>query len=36
MMHVWVWPEGANNPEGVFTYLNQNLYDMQQNVRAQP
>ena len=36
MMHVWVWPEGADNPEGVFTYLNQNLYDMQQNVRAAP
>ncbi len=36
MMHVWVWPEGADNPEGVFTYLNQNLFDMQQQVQAAP
>ncbi|MGB2694469.1 MAG: hypothetical protein WBD55_04680 [Dehalococcoidia bacterium] len=37
MMHVWVWPEVADNPEGVFTYLNANLYDMQQaNVQGEP
>jgi hypothetical protein len=36
MMHVWVYPEGADNPEGVFTYLNTNLYEMQQNVQAAP
>jgi hypothetical protein len=36
MMHVWVYPEGADNPEGVFTYLNTNLYQMQQNVQAAP
>ncbi len=37
MMHVWVWPEGADNPEGVFTYLNANLYEMQQaEVQAAP
>lgn len=37
MMHVWVYPEGADNPEGVFTYLNANLFDMQQgSVQAKP
>jgi hypothetical protein len=37
MMHVWVYPEGADNPEGVFTYLNANLYEMQQGlVQAGP
>ena len=29
MMHVWVVPEVADNPEGVFTYLNNNLFEMQ-------
>jgi hypothetical protein len=37
MMHVWVYPEGADNPEGVFTYLNANLFEMQQGlVQAAP
>ena len=36
MMHVWVWPETADNPEGVFTYLNGNLFDKQQRVQAGP
>ena len=36
MMHVWVWPETADNPEGVFTYLNYNLFEMQGNVRGEP
>jgi hypothetical protein len=36
MMHVWVYPEVADNPEGVFVYLNTNLWEMQQNVRAAP
>ena len=36
MIHTWVWPEVADNPEGVFTYLNANLWNMQQNVRAEP
>jgi hypothetical protein len=36
MMHVWVWPEAADNPEGVFTYLNTNLWEKQQSVQAQP
>ena len=31
MMHVWVWPETADNVDGVFTYLNYGLYE-QQNV----
>ncbi len=31
MMHVWVWPETADNTDGVFTYLNYGLYE-QQNV----
>jgi len=30
MMHVWVWPEAGDNPEGVFTYLNADLYEKQQ------
>ena len=29
MMHVWVWPENADNTEGVFTYLNQELFEKQ-------
>ena len=36
MMHVWVWPETADNPDGVFAYLNANLYDKQQRVQAGP
>jgi hypothetical protein len=36
MMHVWVWPETADNPEGVFTYLNENLFQKQQRVQAEP
>ncbi len=31
MMHVWVWPETADNVDGVFTYLNYGLFE-QQNV----
>ena len=31
MMHVWVWPETADNTDGVFTYLNYGLFE-QQNV----
>jgi hypothetical protein len=30
MMHTWVWPEAGDNPEGVFTYLNADLYEKQQ------
>jgi hypothetical protein len=30
MMHVWAWPENGENPQGVFTYLNQELFDKQQ------
>ncbi len=38
MMHVWVWPETADNSQGVFTYLNQNLYEQQArgNLQGQP
>ena len=36
MMHLWVWPETADNPEGVFTYLNENLFQQQQRVQAEP
>jgi hypothetical protein len=38
MIHVWVWPETGDNPEGVFTYLNANLFEMQQqgNVQGEP
>jgi hypothetical protein len=37
MMHVWVWPEVADNPDGVFAYLNAHLYDLQQgNVQGKP
>ena len=36
MMHVWVWPETADNPDGVFTYLNGTLFDKQQRVQAGP
>ena len=37
MMHVWVWPESADNPEGVFTYLNAALFDKQQaSVQGEP
>ena len=35
MMHAWVVPETADNPLGVFTYLNNNLFRMQ-SVRAAP
>jgi hypothetical protein len=34
MMHVWVWPEAGDNPEGVFTYLNAELYEKQQGLVA--
>lgn len=34
MMHAWVAPEVMDNPEGVFTYLNAELY--RQQVRKQP
>jgi len=30
MMHVWIWPETADNPDGAFTYLNANLAEKQQ------
>jgi hypothetical protein len=30
MMHVWVAPEGTENPDGVFAYLNGDLYEKQQ------
>ncbi len=36
MLHVWVWPETADNPDGVFAYLNGNLYGKQQRVQAGP
>jgi hypothetical protein len=36
MMHVWVWPENADNSEGVFTYLNTDLWQKQQQVQAAP
>ena len=38
MMHVWVWPETADNPDGVFTYLNANLFEQQSqgNVQGEP
>lgn len=36
MIHVWVWPETADNPEGVFTYLNNTLFQKQQRVQAGP
>lgn len=32
MMHVWAWPENAENVDGVFTYLNYGLFEKQQNV----
>ena len=36
MMHVWVYPEsGADNSDGVFVYLNTDLYE-QQRVQAGP
>jgi len=35
MMHAWVVPETADNPNGVFGYLNNNLFRMQ-SVRAAP
>jgi hypothetical protein len=36
MMHVWVYPEsGADNSDGVFTYLNSDLFE-QQRVEAGP
>ncbi|MBI4570844.1 MAG: hypothetical protein HY723_02755 [Chloroflexi bacterium] len=34
MMHVWVYPEGMENPEGVFVYLNKALWDVQRLVQA--
>lgn len=38
MMHVWVWPETADNPDGVFTYLNAGLFEQQSqgNVQGEP
>lgn len=30
MMHTWVYPENADNSEGVFSYLNNDLYMKQQ------
>lgn len=36
MVGVWVWPETADNPRGVFTYLNNDLFRMQQRVEAAP
>jgi hypothetical protein len=37
MMHVWVYPEsGVDNSGGVFSYLNQDLYNAQQQDPAQP
>jgi hypothetical protein len=30
MMHTWVYPEGADNSQGVFSYLNNDLYMKQQ------
>ncbi len=36
MMHAWVVPETADNPEGVFGYLNNNLFKMQSQVTAKP
>ncbi len=37
MMHVWVYPEGAENSEGVFTYLNADLFDKQgASVQGEP
>jgi hypothetical protein len=35
MMHAWVVPETADNPNGVFAYLNNNLFRMQ-SVQAAP
>jgi hypothetical protein len=34
MMHVWVVPEGTENPDGVFAYLNGDLYEKQQATKA--
>jgi hypothetical protein len=36
MMHVWVAPEGTENPDGVFAYLNGDLYEKQQAQQQQP
>ncbi len=37
MMQVWVWPETADNSDGVFTYLNYELFEQQQqNVQGEP
>jgi hypothetical protein len=33
MMHVWVVPEGTENPDGVFAYLNGDLFEKQQAQR---
>lgn len=30
MMHVWVTPETTENPQGVFAYLNNDLFQKQQ------
>ncbi|MEX2158522.1 MAG: hypothetical protein WEB04_03890 [Dehalococcoidia bacterium] len=35
MMHTWVYPEtGVDNKDGVFTYLNNNLFDQQSKADA--
>jgi len=36
MMHVWVYPEVVDNSNGVFAYLNQDLWAKQQQVRSGP
>jgi hypothetical protein len=36
MMHAWVVPETAENPNGVFAYLNNNLFKMQSSVTVKP
>jgi len=35
MMHVWVYPETTENPQGVFAYLNEDLFQKQQAARQQ-
>ena len=35
MMHVWVTPETTENPEGVFAYLNSDLFEKQQAAAKQ-
>jgi hypothetical protein len=34
MMHVWVTPETTENPQGVFAYLNNDLFQKQQAASA--